>query len=134
MTISRTKSKALMLMVAVFLLGAVVGASLATSYLSRSFAHVEGKSEPAGKDKKAKLIEKFRTELGLSVEQTEAVQSIMAESHKQFEALHHSVRPQFEKIRDEMRAEIREVLKGDQLQKFEAMNQAYDERRKREGK
>ena len=101
---SLSKFKALMLMAVVFLLGSIVGASLGTALVSRKLAFP---SEGTRSQRREKMIEKFKSRLKLSPEQTAQLQTILDETHKQFSALHETVKPQFDEIRDRMRARIR---------------------------
>lgn len=126
---SFSKVKALVLISVVFLLGAVVGASLGTAIVSKKFAETPGSPSPK---KKGKLIEKFKTRLNLSPSQTEQLQLILDDTHKQFGELHQAVKPQFEEIRNRMRARIREQLNDEQKREFEVMTREYDERRSKD--
>ncbi|HEX2522280.1 MAG TPA: hypothetical protein VHP35_09145 [Terriglobia bacterium] len=121
---SLSKLKALLVISTVFLLGAVVGASLGTSIVSKKFA---SPTEGAAKSGKEKLIDKFKVRLNLSPGQTETLQLILDDTHKQFKELHQTVKPQFEGIRNRMRDQIREQLDAKQKQEFEVMVREYDE-------
>jgi hypothetical protein len=123
---SLSKIKAFVLISIVFLLGAVVGASLGTAIVSKKFA--AGPQTP-GKSGKKKTIDKFKARLSLSPSQTEKVQAILDDAHKQFGELHQAVKPQFEEIRTRMRDQIREQLDEKQKLEFENMVREYDERR-----
>ncbi|MCI0628208.1 MAG: hypothetical protein L0387_42245 [Acidobacteria bacterium] len=120
---SPSRFKALALMSIVFLLGAIVGASLGTTVVSRKFASPQ---EAAGKPGKVKFIDKLNARLQLSPEQTGQLKIILDETHQQFGALHESVKPQFEGIRNRMRDRIREQLNDSQKQEFEVMVREYD--------
>lgn len=121
---SLSKLKALLVISIVFLLGAVVGASLGTSIVSKKFAST---SEGTSKSGREKLIDKFKGRLNLSPSQTETLQLILDDTHKQFKELHETVKPQFEGIRNRMRDRIREQLDATQKQEFEVMVREYDE-------
>jgi len=115
---SPSRSKALMLMAIVFLLGAIVGASLGTTIVSRKFA---APHELAVRPGKAKFVDRLNARLHLSPEQTLQLKAILDETHQQFGALHESVKPQFEAIRSKTRDRIREQLTEAQRPEFEAM-------------
>jgi hypothetical protein len=115
---SPSRFKALSLMAIVFLLGAIVGASLGTTIVSRKFA---APHEMAGRPGKAKFVERLNARLHLSAQQTTQLKAILDETHLQFSALHESVKPQFEAIREQTRSRIREQLTDSQRQEFEAM-------------
>ena len=82
-----------MLMAIVFLLGAIVGASLGTTIVSRKFA---APHELAVRPGKAKFVDRLNARLHLSPQQTVQLKAILDETHQQFGALHESVKPQFE--------------------------------------
>lgn len=126
---SLSKFKAFMLMAIVFLLGTIVGASLGTAFVSRKLA---SPSEGSRSQAREKMIEKFRSRLKLSTQQTAQLQTILDETHKQFSVLHETVKPQFDQIRDRMRARIRELLDENQRKEFEIMNREFDQRKARE--
>jgi hypothetical protein len=115
---SPSRFKALMLMAIVFLLGAIVGASLGTTIVSRKFA---APHELAVRPGKAKFVDRLNARLHLSPEQTLQLKAILDETHQQFGALHESVKPQFEAIRSKTRERIREQLTEAQRPEFEAM-------------
>lgn len=115
---SPSRFKALMLMAIVFLLGAIVGASLGTTIVSRKFA---APHELAVRPGKAKFVDRLDARLHLSPEQTLQLKAILDETHQQFGALHESVKPQFEAIRSKTRDRIREQLTEAQRPEFEAM-------------
>jgi len=115
---SSSRFKALALMSIVFLLGAIVGASLGTTIVSRKFAAPQ---EMAGRPGKAKFVDRLNARLHLSPEETAQLKVILDETHQQFGALHESVKPQFEAIRNRTRDRIREQLTDSQRQEFEAM-------------
>ena len=115
---SPSRFKALALMSIVFLLGAIVGASLGTTIVSRKFAAPQ---ETAGKPGKAKFVDRLNARLHLSPQQMAQLKVIVDETHRQFGTLHESVKPQFEAIRSRTRDRIREQLTDSQKSEFEAM-------------
>ena len=119
------RSKHLALM---FLLGAViVGGALGFTADRVMFRDADRDSS------RASLYE----QLGLDDRQRLAVDSILDERHRQFNLVLKPVRPQLDSIRLSARAQIRQVLKGEQLARFEAIlaeQQARDSSRKEKGK
>lgn len=115
---SAPRFKALALMSIVFLLGAIVGASLGTTIVSRKFAAPQ---ETMGKPGRAKFVDRLNARLHLSPQQMAQMKVILDETHQQFGALHESVKPQFEAIRTRTRDRIREQLADSQKPEFEAM-------------
>jgi hypothetical protein len=120
---SLSRVKAVLLMSIVFLLGAIAGASLGTTVVSRKFASTPEISRKQGREK---FIEKLDLRLHLLPPQREKLQLILDETHQQFGQLHQSVKPQFEAIRNQMRDRIREQLDAPQRQEFEVLIQEYD--------
>jgi Spy/CpxP family protein refolding chaperone len=125
---SLSKFKALVVITVVFLLGAVVGASLGRAVLSPLAA------KESHRHSRVRFIEKLQSRLNLSDEQTLRVQAILDDARQQFGTLHESVKPQFETIRRQMRERIHQQLGPDQTQEFAAMCAEYDQRRAEHGK
>jgi uncharacterized membrane protein YciS (DUF1049 family) len=129
MMMNQSKFKASMLIAVVFLLGAIVGGSLGTTIVSRKFA---SPPEISWRQKRNMILEKFRSRLELTPEQSEKVQAILEQTHQQFRTLGQSIKPQSVEIRNQMRGKVRELLGEDQKSKFEVMTHEYDQRKARE--
>jgi hypothetical protein len=127
--VNHSKFKASMLIAVVFLLGAIVGGSLGTTIVSRKFA---APPEISPKQRRNMLLEKFRSRLNLTPEQSDKVRVILEQTHQQFKALDQSIRPQSVEIRNQMRGKVRELLGEDQRREFEVMTREYDQRKARE--
>ena len=127
--VSQSKFKASLLIGVVFLLGAIVGGSLGTTIVSRQFA---SRPEISARQKRNMILEKFRSRLSLTPEQTEKVSVILEETHRQFRALEQSIKPQSVEIRSQMRNKVRQLLTEDQKGAFEVMTREYDQRKARE--
>lgn len=110
------KLKAVVTMSTVCALGAILGASLSGILVSRNVA-----SSFTPRKNDSKIIEELRTRLKLSPEQTQRMDSILDEAHRQVKQLHLSVKLQFEGIRKTMRSGIRQMLNDEQRREFEAM-------------
>jgi hypothetical protein len=124
--INHSKFKASILIAVVFLLGAIVGGSLGTTIVSRKFA---APGEISESQRRNMLLEKFRSRLKLTPEQSEKVRVILEQTHQQFKDLNQSIRPQSDEIRSRMRGRVRELLEEDQKKAFEVMTREYDQRR-----
>jgi len=107
-----------LVLVAVFVLGAVTGAALTGLYRSRA-------SNASGRDSRERAMkerfEKMRLELNLSDQQTQQVRAILDETRNQYRTLREELRPRFEEPRLKARAKIRALLDADQQKKFDAM-------------
>ena len=77
------------------------------------------------------MVEKFRTRLNLSPEQTQRLESVLDETQREFSQLHLAVKPQFEEIRQRMRLGIRQMLNEEQKREYEVMIRERDEQRAR---
>jgi Spy/CpxP family protein refolding chaperone len=104
----QTKAKIWLVLVAVFVLGAVTGGALTGLYRSRA------SSSNAGRDSRDRAMkerfEKLRQELNLTDQQTTQVRAILEE-----------LRPRFDEPRLKARTRIRELLNTDQQKKFDAL-------------
>ncbi len=127
--IHNSKFKASLLIGVVFLLGAIVGASLGTTIVSRKFAAPAGVSES---QRRKMVLEKCKSLLKLTPEQARKVQIILEQTHQQFKDLNQSIKPQSDEIRNRMRGRVRELLSDEQKNEFEVMTREYDQRRARE--
>ena len=77
------------------------------------------------------MVEKFRTRLNLSPEQTQRLESVLDETQREFSQLHLTSKPQFEEIRQRMRLGIRQILNEEQKREYEVMIRERDEQRAR---
>lgn len=109
----------------VFATGAIMGASWGGMLVSRNAASA---MSPTHKSKPG-IIEKFKTRLRLSGEQVHRIESILDQTHHDFNELHFAVKPQFEEIRYQMRSQIQQILNEEQKQEYQAMLRDSDERR-----
>ena len=125
--ITPAKFKAFILVVVVFALGLVLGASLATTFVSRKLAAA---GPPSQRDVHHHMMDTFKTRLALSPVEEQKLQVIFDDAHQQFKALHATVKPQFDAIRSQMRDRIREILDDKQKKEFEVMVQEFDRREK----
>lgn len=119
MTLSgQAKAKIWLVLVAVFVLGAVTGGALTGLYRSRA-------SGTAGRDVRERAMkerfEKMRQELSLTDQQTTQVRAILDETRNEYKTLREELRPRFEEPRLKARARIRALLNPDQQKKFDSL-------------
>ncbi len=121
------RSRALAVLVAVFLLGCVVGAGGFSIWSARSsLADRSGRVGPlARRDPQKKLAEVLK----LTAEQEVKFREIMAESRQQIEAVRKENAPKMEAIRSEMDKKLMAILNDDQKSKFEAFRKEMEQRR-----
>jgi len=67
------------------------------------------------------FVKYLSKELELDSNQTQQVTQILEASSKKFDELHAQARPQFDALREQTDAQIRQVLRPDQAQKFDAV-------------
>jgi Spy/CpxP family protein refolding chaperone len=110
------------------ILGVVLGA--AGSYYC--LWHTGRLQHPGGFNK-ARAEAHLKKELNLSDSQLQQIDQIFDVSSKKTVDLQKQIEPQFQAIRVETRAQIRQVLDSDQAKKFDEFVKQVDERRRRRG-
>ncbi len=115
--------KAYILVLAVFVLGVVVGGLGGYSWAERVSA-----SERPGK--RGTHLERLTMELSLTPQQQEQVRGILSDTKAQFDATYETIRPQMDSIRQQGRRTIRGVLTQEQLPRFEEYLRKIDEERR----
>jgi Spy/CpxP family protein refolding chaperone len=129
--IDRTKSrfKTWLVLVVIFVLGAVTGVGLGGVYRSKSDASFR---DSPGRHREA-LFEKMRTDLNLTAEQSKEMRKVLDETGNEFRALRSELRPRYEELRMKTRGRMRALLTQDQQGKFDSLMAEIDARRQREG-
>lgn len=121
-----TRFKVWLVLIGVFALGSVTGASIDAMYRLRSSASQQREDRHA-------FLEKMRSELKLTNEQTAQINVIVNDTRNEFRGLKTEVRPRFETIRQKERERIRALLTTEQQQLFAQMIARKDaEREKRD--
>ena len=114
----QAKAKIWLVLVAVFVLGAVTGGALTGLYRSRASSSASRDNrERAMKDR----FEKMRQELNLTDQQTTQVRAILDETRNEYRNLREELRPRFDEPRLKARAKIRALLNPDQQKKFDTL-------------
>ncbi len=128
----RTRIKVWLVLIGVFLLGSVTGASLAGVY------HLHrGDDRHEGGARREAFFEKMRSDLNLTDEQATQIKTILEETRSQFQSLQAEARPRFDSIKQKERARIRGILNSDQQQRFDQITARHDamrEQRDRDGR
>lgn len=120
------KLKIWSIVVLIFVLGCVTGASLTEAYRSQF-----GGRERGG-DRRGDMYERLRRDLNLSDEQAAQVRSILDETREEYRRLRLEARPRYDRIRDDGRTRIRALLTPEQQKIFDlkaAERDALDARR-----
>ena len=124
-----TRLKIWLVIVGVFVLGCVTGASLDGVYRSRGDEERHGSRGRRGE--KGDFFEKMRRDLNLNDEQALQVRSILDETRGEFDKLRSEARPRYDAIRENSQTRIRAVLTPAQQQIFDAKAAERDARHKR---
>lgn len=122
---SNSRLKTWLVLVAVFLLGAVTGVGLSGVYRSKvnaSFRESRARGHEA-------MFEKIRTDLNLNADQSKEMQKILDETAGDFRTLRGELRPRYEELRLKARGRMRAILNSEQQQKFDSLMAEIDARR-----
>ena len=113
-----TRLKIWLVVVGVFVLGCVTGASLDSLYRLR----VSGDEhyEQRGRRDKGNRFEEMKRDLNLTDQQASAIQSIIEQSREKYRALRSETSPRFDAVRAEAQTQIRALLNPEQQQRFDA--------------
>lgn len=123
---SRTRLKVWLVVVGVFALGLLTGASLSSAYRLRA-DHRGGRGRAERRDKD--IFERMRRDLNLSDEQAGQVRAILEETREEYHALRSECRPRYDAARQKGRERIRALLTPEQRQKFDQRAAERDARR-----
>lgn len=123
MAAKRPSARAIVLTVAVFVLGGAVG-GLGT-YLA---GHMRDGH------RHQRILDRLTHQLQLSPDQREKVETILKDGHRRISAIYHQsqedARPKYESVHTEIRARIRAILTSEQQPKFDEFLKHLDAERK----
>lgn len=128
MTGPSIRQKATLWLAIVFVLGAALGGVLGYAFAHRGYA-----AEPtvlSAQARRAQKREKLTQAVGLSSDQQKRVADILDQAQGEYKALHATMDPQVEAVRQKARDKIRAVLSDDQKPKFEEFLRKLDDERK----
>lgn len=127
--LNANRLKMWLVVLGVFVLGCVTGASLGGVYRSRAAG--EGRPGEYGKRKeRGEHFERIRRELGLNDDQSAKVRIILDETRQEFRQLRYEARPRYDAIRLNSQARIRAVLTPEQQKIFDDKIAEQDARAK----
>ncbi len=132
----RTKTAALALVLAVFVLGVAIGGL--GMYLARNKvmgANVQPPVDHSPTAARARTVDRMTHELSLTADQQKQLDTILAQTFGQYAAIHDQsakmTAPLIEQTRNQGRNQIRAILTPEQLPKFEDFLRRIDEERKK---
>jgi len=115
----------------VFVLGLATGGVFGYSFAHRSYASTKATppalSEP---ERRAKRIADMTKELGLTPDQATNVDTVIHKAHDNMKAIHDKADADSDSVRQNARAQIREMLTPEQRPKYEAILRMDEERKK----
>ena len=126
-----TRLKILLVLVGVFLLGGVTGASLDSFYRLRGHARPGGEQRRGGR---GDMFEKMRRDLNLTEQQSTEIRTILDQTRNEYRTLRAEARPRYDAVRQNARTRIRALLTPEQQKTFDAKNAERDARRENDDK
>ena len=121
-SLSKVKTQVWLLILVVFLLGGVAGASVDRLLLLKK----QGTSPGRGERGPGRMVEQMKKDLSLTDEQTASVRAIFDDMRKEFSPRRFDECPGVKESREKSRARVRAVLTSDQQKKFDEMNAKRD--------
>jgi Spy/CpxP family protein refolding chaperone len=124
-----SRRTAVLWIAAIFVLGAALGGVVGYGFaLHHRTAHADSISEDARRARKA---DQLTREVGLSAEQRQKLDAIIADTHQKMGVIHKQSDAQIDGERQNARNQIRAILTAEQKPKFEEFIHKMDEERKR---
>lgn len=123
-SIGRVKTQVWLLILVVFILGGVTGASVNRLVFTKGQSGPQtGRGDRRGP---GHMVEQIKKDLNLSDEQTAAVRSIFDDMRKEFSPRRFSECPGLKESREKSRQRIRAILTPEQQTKFDEFNVQRD--------
>jgi hypothetical protein len=111
------RTKALVVLIAMFVLGCAAGIGLSAIYVRRATAEVRPLSMRDGDA----YLQALDRELRLNQRQAASIGAIIEETRGQYSAICAEARPRYESLRESARGRIRMLLEEDQRRRFDAL-------------
>jgi hypothetical protein len=124
-----SQTKARVIILAVFVLGLAAGALSTNLYQRLTNSGPARADRPHGKP--TDVLDKLNNRLNLSPDQQASIREILQGTFNQYEGIKKDIEPRMDVVRQQGRQRIREVLKPDQLPKYEEMVREHDAERKK---
>ncbi len=123
----KVKLQVWLLIVVVFVLGSVTGASLDRLYLAKSDSLKPDSPGREGRQRgPERMIKKMTSDLSLNDGQVAKIRTIFEESRKEFPPNRFAECPGFKESRARTRARVREVLTPEQQKRYDEINAQRD--------
>lgn len=120
-----------MSIIIVFVLGLLAGALLA----HKIYQHrVEGIMKGEPRTMRELIVRRLDRELHLDASQLERLRTVVEETHAEIRKVRRQCRPQIEEILSRSQEKVRELLRPDQLQKYEKIIEERKKKRENEDK
>jgi len=122
-SLSKVKAQVWVLILVVFLLGGVAGASVDRLLLLKGQSASPGRGERGGR---GRMIEQMQKDLNLTDEQTASVRTIFDDMRKEFPPRKFDECPGVKESREKSRARVRAILTPEQQKKYDEINAKRD--------
>lgn len=122
---TRSRLGAVVLLLAAFLLGGLVGGAATSMADRQSHKHRDRPPRPS-------YVDRLGTELGLSEEQKDSVRAVLERHQPAMDSLWESIRPLLQSERQAIRSQIHALLSAEQQARYIAL-QRQDSLRRAEG-
>lgn len=119
----KVKMQVWLMILLVFILGGVTGASIDHLYNAK---YGSSRSGPPPGSRRQAMIENMRRDLNLSEDQVKQVRLVFEETRKESQRRSAVECPVFNEMREKTRQNIRAVLNPEQQQKYDAINAKHD--------
>jgi biopolymer transport protein ExbB/TolQ len=127
----QTRRTAALWLVTVFVLGAATGGVFGYSFAHHSYAATRSVL-PSDAERRAKKIAEMKEEIGLTPDQIQKADAIIASAQAEMKAIHEKDDAEVAAVRAKWRDELRQYLTAEQKPKFEAYVSRLDEERKKQ--
>jgi Spy/CpxP family protein refolding chaperone len=125
---TKKRGEAAILVLVVFLLGALLGRVGNHVWGERVWGKQTMNTQPT----RNQIVSDLTRDLGLTPDQQKQLGSIVDDTRAQWRTLYTTIEPQHEQIRQQSRNRIRGILTPDQKPKFEDFMHRIDEQRKKD--
>ena len=129
---AESRQKARLWLLLVFVLGIAIGGVFGYNFAHRTLA--AGPVSPATlpePERRARRVAQMTKEVGLTPEQASSIDALIHQTHDQMKTIHDRSDADVDAVRQNARAQMRQLLTPEQLPKFEAMLQRMDAERKK---